>query len=338
MFQHTRIRLTAWYLLIIMSISLSFSFVLYKETSHEVERFARIQQLRFGRIPHDEEIVNDLLQTVKQRILLRLGMINLVILLATGGLGYFLAGKTLHPIQLMVDEQNRFVSDASHELKTPLTSLKTAMEVHLRDKNTTLSQANNLIRESIGEVNRLQSLSEGLLQISQYDKSNRSIKQEDIILSTVIRNAVDKMENIAQGKQIKMSTKLIKGSVRGNTHALTDLFILLLDNAVKYSTQNSEINIEEIKTEKYITVTIKDQGMGIEEKDMSHIFDRFYRADSARKKNGSGGYGLGLSIAKKIVEFHHGFLQVESEVDKGSTFTIRLPISQKAHTKLSIFS
>lgn len=332
MFQSTRLRLTAWYLLIIMCISTAFSFVLYKETMFEVKRFARIQQLRVERqIQHDEIIITPnmpipeveikdmvLVQIIKQRILITLGIINGAILLIAGGLGYFLAGKTLQPIQEMVEEQNRFVSDASHELKTPLTTLKTVMEVHLREKNTTLSQANTLIRENIEEVNRLQSLTEGLLQISAYEKTNGSFQQEFVSLATVVESAIKKVEVIARAKKIKIESKLEKGNMLGSAHALTDLWVILLDNAIKYSAPNTIVTVEVVKKTRHITAIIKDEGMGIDSKNLPHIFDRFYRADAARKKNGAGGYGLGLSIAKKIVEYHKGKIKVESRLGKGT--------------------
>lgn len=341
MFQNARIRLTGWYLLIIMSVSLTFSLILYKQTMIEFERFARMQQLRDERLfMHDEMIINPnmsipaieikdgvFVQIVKQRILITLSLINGAIFIIAGGLGYFLAGKTLRPIQEIVEEQNRFVSDASHELKTPLTSLKTAMEVHLRDKNTTLSEANALIKDNIEEVNRLQSLTEGLLQISTYEKTNGAMPTEYVILSLILHDAIKKVRAIAKTKRIKITSNFEKGNVLGNALALTDLFVILLDNAIKYSPNNSTITVTTAKTNKYIIATIQDNGMGVAEKDLPHIFDRFYRADAARKKTGSGGYGLGLSIAKKIVEYHHGKINIESQVGKGTKISIQLKLS-----------
>jgi len=160
MFHSARLKLTAWYLLIIMIISAMFSLVIYKVLSNEIERFERVQRFRIERrletglrrFPNQIRITNpELIEETKQRILLMLIAINLGILIISGGLGYLLAGRTLKPIKEMVDEQNRFISDASHELRTPLTSLKTAMEVTLRDKNLSLLSAKKTIKKLISK-------------------------------------------------------------------------------------------------------------------------------------------------------------------------------------------
>jgi len=135
MFKSARIKLTAWYLLIIMFISISFSFVIYRGLMSEVHRFSRMQRSRFF-------VDEDLITEIQRRAIFGLGTINTIIFITSGALGYFLAGKTLSPIQEMVEEQNRFISDASHEFRTPLTALKSSFEVNLRDKNLSLTQKN----------------------------------------------------------------------------------------------------------------------------------------------------------------------------------------------------
>src|SRR5260221_12833600 len=148
MFQSARIKLTTWYLVIIMTISICFSAFVYRLLSEEFDRFDRIQRYRFEHIIQDGQLppphmIPDpsLLNEVKQRLVIALGLIDLFILIVSGILSYFLAGRTLKPIQSMVDEQNRFISDASHELRTPLTALKSSMEVFLRDHNSTIDDA-----------------------------------------------------------------------------------------------------------------------------------------------------------------------------------------------------
>ena len=142
MFSAARIKLTGWYLLIIMSVSICFSIFIYQILIREVERFARIRAIRmqertFGRFSETvplSALEAELIEDAKGHIILNLLVVNGVIFVISGGLGFILAGRTLDPIASMVDEQNRFISDASHELRTPLTSLKSAMEVNLRDK------------------------------------------------------------------------------------------------------------------------------------------------------------------------------------------------------------
>lgn len=341
MFKKARLKLTFWYLLIIMFISFSFSFVIYKSLTGEVQRFARMQRYRIEhRLPNRElpipdeikELPNpptitdpDLINEVKQRILLMLAEINLCILVISGGLGYFLAGRTLNPIAEMVDEQNRFISDASHELRTPLTALKTSMEVNLRDKNLDLSQAKKIIADNIKEVNKLQSLSDRLLELAHYQNSN-SKHFKTISLKNLINETVQKLVPLAKQKQIIIKKDLVDCQIKGNPDGLGNLLTIILDNAIKYSRENTQVVVTLTKKDKSAIVSIKDNGIGIDKKDLPHIFDRFYRADSARTKTRAEGYGLGLSIAKKIVEAHNGIITVKSELKKGTTFTVKLPI------------
>lgn len=337
MFHSARLKLTALYLLIIMIISMMFSVVIYKVLSDEIERFEQTQRFRIERRiqesqPPDHRLqipmINpELLEEYKHRILIELIVINLGILFISGGLGYVLAGKTLQPIKDMVEEQNRFISDASHELRTPLTSLKTAMEVYLRNKSPNLQEAKNLISENVIEVNKLQTLSEELLQLTQYQKSNNNLKFETFFLSEIIKESKHQMAAVAKQKLIKIKNNIEDHKIEGNKYGLTNLLVILLDNAIKYSPIKSTITIQSKKTDGSIIIQVIDEGIGISEKDLPHIFDRFYRADTARSKSKIDGYGLGLSIAKKIIQVHSGSIKVDSKVNKGTTFTIRLPLS-----------
>lgn len=344
MFQKARLKLTAWYLLIIMSISFSFSFVIYKALTNEVQRFARTQRYRIEHrtqnnpFPLHDELKDlpappritdpDLINEVKQRLLLMLAKINLGILIITGGLGYFLAGKTLRPIAQMVGEQNRFISDASHELRTPLTGLKTSMEVNLRDKNLTLANAKKIIANSIDQVNKLQSLSDNLLELAQYQNTNNHKYFKTVSLKKIINDVIEKMTPLAEKKQIVIKKKLIETEIKASKDSLDNLFTILLDNAIKYSPNKSLINVVLQKNDKSVTVLVEDKGIGIDAKDLLHIFDRFYRADSARTKTQIDGYGLGLSIAKKIVDDHNGSITVKSKLKQGTTFQLVFSINK----------
>lgn len=331
MFEKTRLKLTGWYLLIIMLISFSFSLVIYKVLTNEVERFSRIQQLRIERrlrsdffspplLTADPDLVNE----TKNRILIMLIEINSIIFIVSGGLGYFLAGRTLRPIKDMVDEQNRFITDASHELRTPLTSLRSEIEVNLRDKNLKLNDAKALLNSNLEEVISLQSLTNNLMDLAQYQKKNGGLVFEKLSLSVVIEESVKKILPLADKKKIIINNQAQDYDIKGNKQSLTQLFIILLDNAVKYSRNNSEITITTHKTNGTIVVDVKDKGIGIDKKDLPFIFDRFYRAGSSRSKETAAGYGLGLSIAKEIANLHRGKLTVKSSLGKGTIFSVWL--------------
>lgn len=344
MFRSARIKLTFWYLLIIMIISISFSSVIYRFLAREVDRFAEAQRARMMRqlnSPRAQDTViigpqandvnlpqldEELIEEVKQRLYFAIAMINGGIFVIAGGLAYFVAGKTLQPIQEMMDEQHRFISDASHELKTPLTSLKTAFEVYLRSKKKTVSEAEELICESIDEVNKLQKLTESMLTLASTNRKIEAKTFNKINLSESIATVIKKMKPMASKKKIKIKFEGKNISVKAHQESLRELLTILLDNAIKYSDSKSTISITEKVDKNTVIISFSDQGMGIHAKDIPFIFDRFYRADQARTKSSSDSYGLGLSIAKKIIEDHHGSIQVESIPEKGTTFIIKLPI------------
>ena len=331
MFQKARIRLTAWYLVIILLISIFFSGLIYYGVSRELDRGFRRYEQRFRfrneqpfpapRLPFSI----DELESAKKQVLIHLISTNIIIALLSALASYFLAGKTLKPIEEMVNEQNRFITDASHELRTPLTSLKTSIEVNLRDKNLTLDASKKVLQSNLEEINSMQSLSDNLLSLAQYQKSNGNLIFEIVPIKEIIDEAVKKVLPLAKKKQITIAENVNDYSILGDKKSLVDLFVILLDNAIKYSPKKKSIEIKVFKGDRVIIITVKDFGMGIEEKDLLHIFDRFYRADSSRSKSSVSGFGLGLSIAKKIVEVHKGTITAESTPGKQTTFTIKLP-------------
>src|SRR3989338_9706697 len=302
MFEKTRLKLTAWYLLIIMAVSFLFSLVIYRVADLELKRIGRRQHLFSERLRTEffkpplpksmmmEEFnlpvdVND----VRKRIILTLIIVNSGILLVAGLSGYFFAGRTLAPIKDMVDEQNRFISDASHEFRTPLTSLKSAMEVHLRDKKLTLIQARTLITDNINEVNKLQKLSDRLLHLTQYKNPDTKIYFQKLNLKKSVSEALAKVKYLADKGNIKLQNLSKSIEIMGNRDKLVDLFVILLDNAIKYSPSEKTVSIKTEKKDNMALITVIDNGLGIDKKDIPFIFDRFYRADNSRSKKTADG-------------------------------------------------
>ena len=333
MFKQARLKLTIWYLLIIMIISFSFSALIYQLISLEINRFADSQRNRFEKQfiinnPRPPKIIidDDLITESKQRLFTNLLIINGFIFLTSGSLSYFLAGRTLFPIQKMTEDQKQFISDASHELKTPITALKTMLEVSLRDPKLNLAESKKVLTDSVHATNQLKTLSDSLLELNHLNNNGSSFKLESVSIKNLMSEAVKKISAAAAYKKILIKSKTISGKITVDIQKIEELFLIIFDNALKYSPKNSQIKFIAFKNRKNIIFKIIDTGIGISEKDLPHIFDRFYRADNARTKNGTSGYGLGLSIAKKIVEQHHGSISVESTIKKGSTFKIMLPL------------
>lgn len=349
MFRSARLKLTGWYLLIIMLISIIFSGILYGVINQEYNRIEHGQRVRQemmqnGVSPFYEEFRQqreelgehippipspDDLQVINEaRIRLQAILIlaNLGIMVFAGIAGYFLAGRTLRPIKEMIDEQNRFITDASHELRTPLTSLKTSIEVYLRDKNHTLSESDKLLLSNLEEVNNLQYLSDNLIKLSNPQKNNGDLVFESLELTGVLEEALKKVVNQSKQKNIKIVNHVKKSTVLGDRQSLMELFVIILDNAIKYSPKNKSVILSSEITNQQITINIKDEGIGIDKTDIPHLFDRFYRADSSRTSKEIHGYGLGLSIAKQIIEIHNGLIKVESNPGKGTVFSVQFPV------------
>lgn len=335
MFNKARLKLTAWYLIIIFFISGLFSVAFYQVSTREIQRIVvRMQMIqeeqlgRFNRVllpppgaPSLEE-----LQTVKQRLLMNLILINGVILVIAGGAAYFLAGRTLTPIKLMVDEQNQFISNSSHELRTPLSTLRAEMEGSLLEKHISDKKARQLISSNLEEIGKLQGLSNRLLQLARLHNPSPTRYEEQLSLKEVIESAVKQVKALADGKQIKLDLVVKDAVVQGEKDSLRELFVILLDNALKYSPQESNISLTSKINDEEVRIIVKDQGIGISEEDQEHIFERFYRSDKSRSQ--TDGFGLGLSIAKQIIEKHNGTVKVASKLSKGSTFTVSLPLVQ----------
>ncbi|MBW7944595.1 HAMP domain-containing histidine kinase [Patescibacteria group bacterium] len=354
MFQSARIKLTARYLLIIMIVSLLFSFAIYSGINVELNRFERLQKLRLNQlgqagqaiiiqpsdpqmgvrgqtiqrvlIPPPDYIDPEIVNHARTRIILILVMINLSILFFSGIAGYILAGQTLQPIQEMMDEQNRFVTDSSHELRTPLTALRSEIEVHLRDKKLTLAATKALLESNLEEVKNLQRLSDNLIRLTQYESNPIAEKFEKVSLTAIVEDAVKKVLPLAKNKKITIKQQLPDVSFEGNSATLSELFVILLDNAIKYSEPKTIIEVTGQRTDHHLKVEVTDHGMGIDAKDLPFIFGRFYRTDKSRTQSQTQGYGLGLSIAKQIVERHHGTISANSVPQQGTTFTIQLPL------------
>jgi two-component system sensor histidine kinase CiaH len=313
-----------------MAISLLFSGVIYSMINSEFVRFERMQtrvedDIRKGVIPAPPRfrgINRGDIEEARAKLITTLALVNLGILVVAGGAGYFLAGRTLKPIKETIDEQKRFISDSSHELRTPLTSLRSEIEVSLMDKNLSAEKARKVLESNLEEVISLQTLSDRLLELAQNGKLVNKKSMEELSISKTIDSAIKKTQKMADFKQIKLTKKTNNITINGISDRLVEVFIILIDNAIKYSPRKSEILITTENGKGTIRVLIKDHGIGISDEDLSHIFDRFYRAEKSRTQSG---YGLGLSIAKKIIEGHGGSIEAKSKLGEGTTFAVSLP-------------
>jgi signal transduction histidine kinase len=266
------------------------------------------------------------MKDVKEGVFLLLVYTNVVIFFFSAASGYFLAGKTLSPIERSLEEQKRFVADASHELKTPLTSLQTSIEVALRDKNLKLKCAKETLKESLIEVENMGKLANDLLNLAKYQTANNSFSLETVKLRDVADKAKKTLNPIANKKDVKMHWDIAKIKLKANKTSLEKLLTILVDNAIKYTPQNGKVVITAKTRGKKLVLKVSDNGIGISDEDIDHIFDRFYRVEQSRSKESYSGFGLGLAVAKKIVELHKGRIKVKSKLGKGTSFIVYLPV------------
>jgi signal transduction histidine kinase len=266
----------------------------------------------------DDEV---LYEEIRQQVVTQLAFVNLVIFAGSAAAGYFLAGRTLAPIENMLEEQKRFVGDASHELRTPLTSLKTEIEVALRNKSHS-RETRELLESNLEEVNKMQSLTTYLLSLTRYVRGDLKLTKERMSLDEAVLKSIKSVSVVAEKRSVQIETHISEAQILGNKASIIELSTILLDNAIKYSKPNSKIVVSVSKKSGASTLEVKDFGMGIMQTDLPYIFNRFYRSDGSRNKQKVEGYGLGLSIAKSIVELHNAKITVKSTLEKGTTFSI----------------
>ncbi len=347
----TRLKLTLWYVGAIMTVSTMFSTVLYAGVSQNIEdSFFRAESKLYAgpgmgqqllkKTSQDQKISEataegdatretihrlfaEELKAAKYHVLLNLFLVNGLILLASSLVSYILAGKSLVPIEESMLEQKRFIADASHELRTPLTSLKTAIEVSLREK-TISKDAKKILEANLEDVDSLNNLIDSLLQLASQER--KTVVKQLVDIHEIVNRAVKTVQPLALEKKITISKNLQHQQILASEAGLTELFVILLDNAIKYSTSKGKVSISSQVTRKNLILTVSDTGVGINQKYISHIFDRFYRIDSCRTSSQRPGFGLGLSVAKQVVENHNGVISVSSQIGKGTTFSITLPL------------
>jgi signal transduction histidine kinase len=329
MFHSAALRLTLWYLAIIMAVSVMFSTLLYHVSAADLERNVNRQIGYFTNFlgPGDVDSYTSLrerqLNQDRDHLKTNLVIFNILVLGGGGAASYWLARRTLEPIEDALKAQSRFAADASHELRTPLTAIQTENEVALRNPNLKKSEAVNLLKSNLEEVAKLKGLSEGLLRLAA--GSGQIEGAQVVSLQEITSEAAGRLAKAAQLKGVRIQNKATDAKVRGEVNSLTDLFAIFIDNAIKYSSDKSVVTISSRKQNRDVQVSITDKGRGITDADLPRIFERFYQADESRSKTGEGGYGLGLAIAKKITEAHGGHIEVQTALGKGSAFIVHLP-------------
>ncbi len=338
MFAKTSFRLTAVYLLILMVISLFFSVTLFTVSAHEIDRGLRRQDTFFESQPIRGFAPNSALQEqfiasretaakdAKNRVLVSLVLINVIILLLGGGVSYVLARRSLRPIEEAHQSLEQFTADASHELRTPIAAMRSEIEVALMQPKLTIKEAKTVLSSNLEELETLTQLTSGLLSIARLEENSVVTSVQKV--EPIIQTAIKRLEQKAKLQNIKVHPAFTAGlTVRANAESLSEALSTILDNAIKYSSPKSSIDVTTSKSKQHTIIKIKDYGIGIQPDDLPHVFERFYRADTARSKAGAGGHGLGLAIARQLIEHQNGTISITSTPKKTTVVTVTLPSS-----------
>ncbi|RBW70135.1 sensor histidine kinase [Bacillus taeanensis] len=238
---------------------------------------------------------------------------------------YILSKKMMEPIIQSWKKQTEFVENASHELRTPLTIIQNKLELLLTTPQEKIANKFKNIALSLSETRRLSKLTSDLLTLARADSAETQLMKKSFHVDSFVQKVCAPYIEIAESQEKHFWLNLnCDFTIEADEVRLHQLLVILLDNALKYTSEYDSIGIKTYSEDHKIVFELSDTGIGIKEENMKHIFDRFYREDKARSRD-SGGVGLGLAIAQWIVSKHDGSIKVSQNQNKGTTFKVKLP-------------
>ncbi len=314
-----RLKLTAAYVGVSVIVLAVFSYLLYNALLAHLAESINEDVLNFTA---RELFFERASSVVLSQILMADGIALIFILLS----GYVLTGITLRPIREARDRERRFLADAAHELRTPLSVMKSGNEVVLRSEADMSPRMKKLLTENVEEIDSLTRIANGLLSLAS-EKEKATKKRLLVNLHPVLSGVVKKLESIARTRRVKL-TFIAKESAKALTvhadqGALARAFENLIENAIKYTKSDGTVEVTLSGKGKSALIQILDTGIGISPDDLPHVMEPFYRADAARTS--MDGSGLGLSIVAETIEAHGGRVSIESKLEVGTTVNVTLP-------------
>jgi len=242
---------------------------------------------------------------------------------------WLLSKLAIMPVKLAWQKQLDFTADASHELRTPIAVIRTNLELVMDSPKKTVESQMKWLQNIEAENRRMAKLVDDLLTLSRADTNQQVLEMTDFMLDETISKALIPFTPVAKQKNIALEARLnSQTTFYGDRRRMEQLVVILVDNALKYMDGSGKVYISLTQYEKGVKLEVSDTGSGMEPEHLAKIFDRFYRVVNNRKQNQDGS-GLGLSIAKWIVQEHRGTIRVESKPGVGTTFAIILPVQIK---------
>lgn len=270
----------------------------------------------------DAEISSQLVRSLE----LGAGGIVAIVLIAL-----LLSRWALKPVERAWEQQRQFVADASHELKTPLAVILANTQILKSDESIIPEESRRWIERASDEAERMRGLVEELLELARTEDGASSTKAyAPVDLSSLVEGDALQFDAVAYERGCEIEANVVDGiSVLGDQEQLERLLKTLIDNACKYAARGTTVKVTLEKNGSHALFVATNQGESIPEEDLPHVFDRFWRSDKARARS-SGGYGLGLAIAKGIAESHGGKIWATSDDVRGTSFYVKLPINERA--------
>jgi signal transduction histidine kinase len=247
-------------------------------------------------------------------------------MLLIGGTSWWLSGLAMQPIYQSYQQIQQFTADAAHELRTPLAVTRIAVESAL-DVEVIKPETRNNLEIAQRQVRHLTRLSEDLLWLSRLEAKQLPVQFQPCCLNDLVSDLEEELAPLAIANSIDLHLEILAKKplyVVGDSDRLYRSISNLIHNAIQYTPADGVVTIRLESAERNAIITVQDNGIGIAAEDLQHIFDRFYRVQADRSRN-TGGTGLGLAIVRAIVQAHHGSIQVDSQLDLGSKFTVTLP-------------
>lgn len=240
--------------------------------------------------------------------------------------------KMTKGLQSTENLQKEFINNVSHEIKTPISSIEGFAKL-LNDKNLTDEEREEYSKIIIEESERLSNLTGKMLKLAKLHNQDRIINKQEILVAEQIRKAIAVLEPKWSQKNIKINVSLEEKIFLGDEELIFQVWINLLENAIKFSSENDTIKVKEYKENDKINVKIKDNGIGMQEDEIEKAFERFYQIDKSHTEEGSG---LGLAIVKRIIELSEGTIKIESKENRGTTVIVELPMKKDKSNKIVI--
>ncbi|WP_127531664.1 sensor histidine kinase [Paenibacillus kobensis] len=264
-------------------------------------------------------------QTILKNLVYTFLIVGLAMLILIFFVSRYFAARSIAPVKEAFDKQKQFIGDASHELKTPLAVINTNADVLLANSSDTIADQSKWLHLIKSETERMKTLTNDLLYLTEMDDAREGVLHTDMNVSEAVESVILTMEAVMFEKELDLQYEIEPGlTAHGNSEQMKQVVMILLDNAAKYTNARGSVSVTLKKAHHGTELIVSNTGAGIQPEHLGRLFDRFYRVDTSRSRK-HGGYGLGLAIAKSIVEQHRGKIFARSVPNETTSFHVQLP-------------